>query len=445
MIFTPPRHGKSTMVSQYFTAYFLGTHPDQRVMLCAYGDKFAAVWGRRVRRTLEWLGPRLYGIRPSTRTHAWNMWDLHGRSGGMMTAGVGGPITGHGADLMIIEDPLKNSEEAESERVQESIWDWWLGTARTRLEPGGAVVLVMTRWSIGDLAGRLLKQTEDGEGEPWQVLRLPALAEQDDPLGRQPGEALWPERIPIPTLLKTQAEIQPHWWRALYQQDPHPRGSCEFPPDLLGPEARFDDWPRKLVATAAALDPSKGRDSKAGDYSAFCWGGIDQHGVIWCDARLERIPLDRIVDEALELNSAFAPEVFLVEANAFQELLADGLHGRATSGNIPRVKKVMNDVAKVVRIRRLSPLLAGRRIRFKARSPGISLLLEQLRQFPTGRHDDGPDALELLCRELLARTREPATMTFGGRSVIDAAPAGVFADPDTEPEGEQNPWGSSRR
>jgi hypothetical protein len=112
----------------------------------------------------------------------------------METAGVGGPITGKGADVLIIDDPIKNPEEANSPTQREKIWDWFQTTAYTRLEPGGAIILIMTRWHPDDLAGRLLKQMESG-GEHWEVVSLPAIAEDRDLLGRKPGQALWPARF----------------------------------------------------------------------------------------------------------------------------------------------------------------------------------------------------------------------------------------------------------
>src|SRR5207244_2242627 len=123
-------------------------------------------------------------------------WELERHAGGMTAAGVGGAMTGKGAHLLVIDDPVKNAEQAQSKTVREKHWEWYRSTAYSRLEPGGAVVIVMTRWHEDDLVGRLLAEAE-AEGERWEILRLPALAEEADPLGRAPGEPLWPERYPL--------------------------------------------------------------------------------------------------------------------------------------------------------------------------------------------------------------------------------------------------------
>jgi len=137
----------------------------------------------------------------------------------MMTAGVGGPITGKGADLLIVDDPIKNQEEAYSETYREKTWDWWRSTAYTRLEPGGAAVIVMTRWHKDDLVGRILKEMEGG-GEKWEVLCLPAVAKETDCIDRFEGEALWPARYNLEALAKIKQAVGSRVWGALYQQDP---------------------------------------------------------------------------------------------------------------------------------------------------------------------------------------------------------------------------------
>src|SRR3990167_1770463 len=144
--------------------------------------------------------------------------------GGMVTAGVGGPITGRGADLLIIDDPVKNAEEAQSPIVRDGIWQWWQTTARTRLEPGGSVVVVMTRWDADDLVGRLQTDLSDA----WESLVLPAIAEQGDMMGRPLGAPLWPARYPLPALDAIRREVGEDAWASLYQQRPNPQGRGDY-------------------------------------------------------------------------------------------------------------------------------------------------------------------------------------------------------------------------
>ena len=140
----------------------------------------------------------------------------------MVTAGVGGPITGKGADILIIDDPVKNAEEANSQTYRDKTWEWYQSTAYTRLEPKGAIILIMTRWHEDDLAGRLLKHMQNGTGEKWEVINLPAIAEENDLLGRKPGEPLWPERYDLKELNRIKDTTGSYWWSALYQQRPQP-------------------------------------------------------------------------------------------------------------------------------------------------------------------------------------------------------------------------------
>lgn len=255
----PPRHGKSELISRYLPSWYLGTFPDRRVALLSYEAEFAARWGRRARDLLEEHGPQLFGARVRQDSRAAHEWELAGAAGGMTTAGVGGPITGKGADLMIVDDPVKNAEEAQSKTYREKAWDWWTSTAYTRLEPGGSVIVVMTRWHEDDLVGRILAQARGG-GERWDVVTLPALAEENDPLGRTPGEALWPSRYPRERLLEIERAVGPYVWSALYQQRPAPREGGMFKVerikirqaavDLLPQRVRF--WDKAGTADGGA-------------------------------------------------------------------------------------------------------------------------------------------------------------------------------------------------
>jgi predicted phage terminase large subunit-like protein len=221
----PPRHGKSETISRYLPAWYLGRHPDRRVMLTSYEAHFAASWGRKARTLLQQHGEALFGVRVDSTHAAASAWEIEGDTGGMVAAGVGGPLTGKGAHLLIIDDPVKNPGDVQSQLLRDKAWDWWRSTARTRLQRPGAVVLVMTRWHEDDLAGRLLRDGSDD----WTVLELPALAEVDDALGRAPGAALCPGLgFDEAWLEATRAESGGYWFAALYQQRPAPAEGMMF-------------------------------------------------------------------------------------------------------------------------------------------------------------------------------------------------------------------------
>ncbi len=222
MVFMPPRSGKSQLISEYTPPWYIGNFPDRRVILASYGAHLASTWGRKGRDLLVEYGPRFFGVEVDQASKAADRWDVAGRPGGMVTAGVGGPITGRGAHLLIIDDPIKDAEQAASELIRQKQMDWWRAVARTRLMPGGAVVLLQTRWHEMDLAGALLADMADG-GDQWEVLSLPAVAEDDgDALGREQGEALWPEMFDVDNLAQTKRALGGYYWAALYQQRPAP-------------------------------------------------------------------------------------------------------------------------------------------------------------------------------------------------------------------------------
>jgi len=218
----PPRHGKSDYWSRLFPAWYLGTFPTQKVILTSYEAGLARSWGRRVRDLLVGYGP-LFGVEVRTDVFAQDEWELTA-GGGMITAGVQGSITGRGGNVLIVDDPLKNAEEALSANTRQKIWEWFQSTAFTRVEPGGVVVLIQTRWHEDDLVGRAVKES----GLPWKRVRLPALAELDDPLNRAVGQPLWPERYDVEAFREIKELAGSYWWSALYQQNPLPQGETVF-------------------------------------------------------------------------------------------------------------------------------------------------------------------------------------------------------------------------
>lgn len=228
------RHSKSQTVSRFLPAWYLGRHPDRRVILAGHEADFARTWGRAARDLLVEYGDE-FGVRVSPKSEAAGRWDLASpHTGGMLTIGVGGSPIGRGADLMIIDDPIKSYEAAMSPLVRRRVREWWAGTMVSRIEPGGAVIIVMARWYEDDLAGYLLSTTEHGE---WAELRLPALCDDPDgdPLGRQLGEPLWPERWPAEELESRRRAVTLEFgeqiWLAQYQQTPRPLEGGMFPED----------------------------------------------------------------------------------------------------------------------------------------------------------------------------------------------------------------------
>jgi predicted phage terminase large subunit-like protein len=404
MICMPPRHGKSEFASKYFPAWFLGTFPDRRVILTSYEADFAATWGRKVRDVLEGHGD-LFGVRVRKDSAAANRWDLEGYDGGMATAGVGGPITGRGAHLMIIDDPVKNAEEAASETYRNRAWDWYASTAYTRLEPGGIIVLIQTRWHEDDLAGRIL--AHDASRGEWDVLNLPAQAEPDDALGRPEGRALWPERYDDAALATIRVTLGSYWFAALYQQRPRPREGGFFKRawfSLVDSGLADDQYPERvrwwdMAATEGGGDWTVGllmsrtadglytiEDVVRGQWSPYSrdaeirrtadrdrarYGFIDQ----WC----EQEPGSSGVSAA----------------QAFVRLL---------EGHAARAERTTGD--KQVNAGPLASMAEAGMVRV-LRAPWSESLLAELCDFPTGKHDDQVDAASRAFNKLAERYSGP--------------------------------------
>lgn len=215
----PPRMGKTVKTSRIYPSWHLGRNPDHRLMLVSYAALLAqknSRWVRNIIRSSRYQ--ELFPIELAADSAAVDSWNLTGHEGGCDALGITGGAAGKGAHLLIIDDPLMNRAQAESEVIRERIWEAFTDDLYTRLEPGGAIIVMATRWHQDDLIGRLLAR-QPGE---WTRLRFPALAEEDDPLGRSPGEALWPERFDESVLANIRSTQGDYSWSALYQQRPTP-------------------------------------------------------------------------------------------------------------------------------------------------------------------------------------------------------------------------------
>jgi hypothetical protein len=424
MLHCPPRTGKSELCSRRLPSFLLGQNPDEQIIACSNTSGLASDLNRDCQRV---MGDPLYArLFPDTRLASRNnrsdevrplknseVFEVVGRTGRYQAAGVGQAIVGRGFSVGIIDDPFSSREEADSPTQRENVWKWYTGDFYTRRGPGARILINHTRWNTDDLAGRLLKLAEeDPRADQWTVLSLPAIREEVGAPGddRAPGEALWPDRYPLAELAKTKA-ANPYDWDSQYQQHPRAQGSVEWPDEHFGWDGFwFDEWPERCEIKVMSLDPSKGRESKAGDYQGLILYGRTADGTEWVEADLSKRPMtaarspagvaltEGMVEHALEMYRAFDPECLAIETNTFQQLLTIPFRALAREAKIDlRICEVNNYVNKKVRIRRLGDPLAQRKMRFR-RTAGTRLLVEQLRQFPVGDHDDGPDALEMARR-----------------------------------------------
>ena len=258
----PPRHGKSLLCSTLFPAWYLGRHPAAAVIGASHSQELADMFGRRVRNLM--FSDAFRAVFPrcaiSEDSAAASRFDLSA-GGGYFGAGRGTAVTGRGAHLVVVDDPLRDAAEASSPTIRAGLHEWYASSLYTRLQPGGSVLIVSTRWSMDDLAGWLLREHPE---EGWKVISLPALAEPSDPLGRAEGEALWPSRFDVAALEAIRAQLGSQAFAALYQGRPVPEGGAIFRLDWFRTFLKVPEFSRRVIA----LDSAFGKHADSGDYSA---------------------------------------------------------------------------------------------------------------------------------------------------------------------------------
>lgn len=388
IITEPPRHGKSELVSKYTPAWYEGMWPDNNLILTSYESDFAASWGRKARDILEEHGESLFGIRLGQK--AANSWTIEGHEGGMNTAGAGAAITGKGGQFIIVDDPFKNAEEANSPTMRNKVWDWYQSTLYTRLEPNGSLVIVQTRWHEDDLVGRLLNP-DWGPVEDWTILNLPALAEEDDPLGRAVDEPLWPERYDREELERIRATIGSYWWASLYQQRPTPRGGGMFRREWLG---IVDQAPADM-AVVRYWDLAGTEASKQGqpDYTVGAQVGIKDGIYYILDIRRDQMSpkgVQELVRQTAEMDGRDVPVYMEQEPGSsgkntidlYARLILPGFtfRGDRKTGSKVQAAETWAAAAEAGNVKLV-------------RGPWNREFLDEVQGFPHGKHDDQVDAV----------------------------------------------------
>lgn len=382
----PPRHGKSEYCSRFLPSWYLGTFPNNRVILSSYAEGYAAGWGRKSRETIdEWSG--LLGVSVSRDSAAANRWDIQGHEGGMITSGVGGSITGRGANLLIVDDPIKNDEEAASPVIREKTWDWWRATAFTRLEPDGIALVVHTRWHEDDLIGRILTHAKESE-EELIIVNFPAIAEQNDALGRQPGEALWADRFGVEWLKRMEQTLGEYFFSALYQQRPVPPGGGCFKRE------HFQIVPScPANATCAVRYWDKAATAGGGDYSV----GVlmtESQGIFYVDdvirGQWSASDRERIILQTAQMDARRFP-VLMIRGER------EGGSGGKESGELTVQRLAGYDVAfepvtgkKFDRAQPFAAQCQAGNVRL-VQGAWNQAYIDELCLFPYGKHDDQVD------------------------------------------------------
>lgn len=401
IVSVPPRHGKSWLISRYTPAWFLSLFPERNVILASYEANFAAGWGRQARNFIQEHSDHL-GVKIMQDSHAADRWHTP-QGGGMVTAGVGGAITGRGGHLLIIDDPVKNWDEAQSPILRERAIDWWNSTFYTRAEPNASIIILATRWHQRDLSGYLLSD-ENETHKDWTEIRLPALAEENDPMGRKVGEALCPERYDEYALNHTRRTIGSRAWAALYQQRP-----TEQEGNIVKREQIqfWDSLPPRMSDHMITVD------------ATFTGKGTSDFVVMqaWARDGADKYLIDQIhrrmgINETLVALRDFchrnpAHHLRLIENKANGPAIEDLLR-RELSGLVLWEPK--GD--KVSRLNAVAPQFESGNVHFPlpARSNWVEDLIDELVTFPNAAHDDRVDALTMALLRFEEATYHPVGM-----------------------------------
>lgn len=415
LITMPPRHGKSRRAARWAPLWYLSRHPDHRVMIASYSADLADDHGRWIRDAINTYGPAL-GLALHAGSKAANRFDLADQDGnrlegGLVTAGVGGGLTGKGAHLAIVDDPIKDDADAQSPTMRKRLWDWWTSVLLTRIEPGGSVVVIQTRWHEDDLAGRVLAGED---AEDWTILDLPALADSpDDPLGRAIGQPLWPRRYGHAALAKIRRAVGERVWWSLFQQKPRPMSGGVWKQEWIDDNRISTAILRSIDLTriVVAVDPAGGASSVNDEVGITAMGSawVESLGVhhahpeereeyYLLDDKSASLGADEWGITACLLAVEWRADAFVVESNyggdmteqvivqAWQELERKGL----TNGMLmPRVIPVNAKQGKRLRAEPIAQLYAQGRVHHVGQFPKIE---SQMVTWMAGM--DSPDRMD---------------------------------------------------
>lgn len=419
MLFLPPGSAKSTYGSIVAPTWIMGFNPNYKIILTSYGSGLAEKLGRRARQIVRSKKYKnIFGTTISSDTGSVAFWTLENGTE-YMSSGILSGNTGNRCDMLVIDDPVKGREDADSEVIQKKTWDAYQDDLQTRLVPGGATIIIQTRWSENDLSGKILPENYDGEsglincrdGQKWYVLCIPAQCERhDDPLGRDIGEYLWPEWFIDDHFDKFKAN--PRTWSALFQQRPQPPQGSFFQRDWFK-RYRIGTQPERLNHYITSDHAPGGAEHN--DFNCFRVWGIDSSGDIWLRGGFRsQETIDKSVDKALLLIKQFRPFCWFPE---------DDNNYKAVSGFIQRAMLANKTFCRIDPVSPHGHDKQTKALPFQAMAScgrvhipeGIDGdgIIDQYIRFPSGTHDDEVDAAAII-----------------GRVIDDAHPAIAIFEPE---------------
>lgn len=382
----PPQHGKSMHITETFPSYFLGHFPNEGVIEVSYNEGFAEKFGSRNKDKVQKFGMDLFGVEVARDTQSKSEWaiavDGQKTRGGMMSRGIMSGVTGSSwGDCIIIDDPIKNREEANSETIREKHWQEWQDSISTRIHPGAIVILIMTRWHEDDLCGRL-RNPEYAKPLPWQVINLPLEAEEYDVLGRRPGEPLWPERYGYDFI-----EVRkgyPSSFNALYQGRPTSQEGNMLKRHWWQYYDVLPYMASKLISIDAAF-----KDNDDSDYVVIQVWGKNRADMYLIEQVRAKMNFMATVQAIRNIHAKHPDATWkLIEDKANGSAIISTLH-REIGGIIP----VNPEGGKVARVNAVSAYIESGNVYLPRHTDWVHDFVEEAASFPNGNHDDQVDAM----------------------------------------------------
>lgn len=405
MLTMPPRSGKTEIASRRFPAYVLGRYPDTSIIATSYSSDLASRNNRDVQRVMDnnhylnlFPDSTLSGKNSNNKNQTYlrnsDIFEVVGHKGVYKSAGVGAGITGMGGDILIIDDVFKDRSEADSPTIRNKVYNWYTSTLYTRLAPGGGILIIMTRWHVDDLCGRLLEKDKDAK--QWEIIEYPAIATHNEP-HRKKGEALHPERYPLEELLRIKSDVGSRDWEALYQQHPTIDGGAVFKKEWIKhwtvlPD-RFDTMLTSWDMTFKATDTT---DYVVGQV----WGrkGADCYLI---DQVRKRMSFTDTIHDFVKLSNK--------HPKALKKLVEDKANGPAVidvlKKHVQGIVPIIPKESKVARAYAVTPMWEAGNVYIPSPiiCPWVEDYVTELTNFPVVAHDDQVDATTQALRELQQR------------------------------------------
>jgi len=385
MVFMPPRHGKSEECTINFPAWYLGRNPDKEIITASYSSDLAVKFGGKTRdlvngRTYKNIFANVTLKKGEEGKAEW----MTNSNGSYVSVGVGGATTGKGANVFLIDDPIKNAEESESEVFREKVWDWFLSVVWTRLEPNGVVIIILTRWHLDDLAGRILKN--DDFKSICKIISYPAIAEINEK-HRVVGEALWDWRYSVEELERNKILLGSKNFAALYQQHPIAAENQEFKPHWFKESTEIKGQTRRFLTVDTAISKKA-----SADYTGICDNTVDTSNYWHLKAWRTRVDPLELIDLLFTLHLKNRYEKIGIEKTIYLDAIKPFLDEEQRKRNsfLPIVELKHNQVNKEIRIRGLIPRYeSGSVFHLKGECADLE---EELMSFPQAVKDDVSDA-----------------------------------------------------